>query len=114
MRRRNLHPNDSDHSESRNPLDSDLTASSSLKHGRSTPCSTRHCYYHTRKRPNMATTTLDHHRILSTTTQNMKSRQLSMSRETDDTRKKTNNSDTWSNGRDTWTQRILKNHCPTF
>src|SRR5271156_2752501 len=110
MRRRNSHPNNLDHSESRNPLDQDPTASNSLKHGRSTLCSTRHCYYHIRKPSNTETTTLDHHRTSSTTTQNMKSRRLSTSRRTDDTKRKTNNSDTWSNGRDTRTQRTLKNH----
>src|SRR5271163_3813457 len=97
MRRRNSHRNDSDHSESRNPLDPDLTASSFLKHGRSIPCSTRHCYYHIRKPPNTETTTLNHHRTLSTTAQNTKSRRLSMSKGTDNTRKKMNNSDTRSN-----------------
>src|SRR5271156_621667 len=77
-RRRSLHPSDSGRSKLRNLLDLDLTASSFLKHGRSTPCSIRHCYYHTRKPPNTETTTLDHHRILSTTTQNTKSKRLSM------------------------------------
>src|SRR5271156_5878384 len=112
-RRRNSHPSDSDRSKSRSQLDPDLTASSFLKHGRSIPCSTRHCYYHTRKPPNMETTTLDHNQTLSTTTQNTRSRRLSTSKETDDTGKKTNNSDTRSNGRDTRTRKTPKNRCQT-